>query len=936
MSEPESDPLPSARVYRMFEGFLLSAVKGETGSVFSRIGFELPKVTAVATPSAREARGASGAPGTEVARGGDLPVVRIAVADNVPFPAFDEVVASSVVDDAASGCQRVWFVRHAAGEVFLDRVSLRASAGAQAGEAAPVLERATYPLAQKWVRSVAGENPKTRMLLVTGTSADGVVVGTFDASSGKITQTWTLPGTRPGVLVGSWLVAQDFTTWLFVTVRVGAALSTVAVDVPSLAGEKIPLAAVRLLPDVPVAAASGAAGTLGRMLPASAAQQLILVATDPSGEVFVVMQGFDAGKPAQLHRAVVDTKFAKPRSAQQYRLTCADLDNNGQEELVVGYAADYGGAQGAGAFVLLRFDPEKKKLEATSNYVADGPGTAALASMDLRLGSGILGDAITSGVFVLGAGGDMSHNLKGQAQIFAGIVPVNPVTLRFPPYTEVPATLPAVTQVAITALKAPGILGSLADMFGLSVTLGQPRFIQRPSRGQLLAILQAPPFDLDHYREKPSLNFSQSESRVKGLSVSSSKDWSMSKDAGLSIGIDSSALNFHTGTSYGRGFSKTEDSSTTTGVQISRTPTQLDRLVTIAISYSVWEYPITRSSRGGASGGTMLVIFPASAIPVQETPIAYDALFGYRAPYEPGSLLTYMNADLDGWDETKQGKLLLFTPLVSLEVTNDLPDTNTYDWSDANQNTIGENYYVSTTTSTSANLLKQTSLFSYLPLSFGLQLSSSETYSDAAMQMTSLSRTEALTISVSGGTVKDASLRYTVTPYIYQHAGLGATVVAFKVSNLGPGWRSRYSSPWPMLMLPFRTLSKDPFEALFSRSIGFEDQADGSVNIVVEVFNQGFTDADIVNVHAYLGRPKFVNGVPVIPPQQDLIGTVNGRVPALGRHRLRVKWQPVTKPSFVTAVVFGGDRYLEIAEIAWNVYPESAFTSLDLPGVQDV
>lgn len=123
--------------------------------------------------------------------------------------------------------------------------------------------------------------------------------------------------------------------------------------------------------------------------------------------------------------------------------------------------------------------------------------------MDLRLGSGILGDAVTSGVFALGAGGDMSHVMKGQVQIFAGIVPVNPVTLRFPPYTEVAATLPAVTEVAVTGLKAPGILGSVADMFGLSVTLGKPRFSQRPARGQLLAILQAPPFDLEHYREKP-------------------------------------------------------------------------------------------------------------------------------------------------------------------------------------------------------------------------------------------------------------------------------------------------------------------------------------------------------------------------------------------------------------------------------------------------
>lgn len=565
-----------------------------------------------------------------------------------------------------------------------------------------------------------------------------------------------------------------------------------------------------------------------------------------------------------------------------------------------------------------------------------GPKGAPLASKDLRLGSGILGDAVTSGVLVLGAGGDLAHILKGEIQIFAGILPVNPVTLRFPPYSEVPATLPAVTQIDITGLKAAGILGSVADMIGLSVTLGTPTFSQRSSREQLLAILQVPPFDRDAVSMKPMLNFSESDSRVKGLSVSSSKDWMMSVDAGISLGIDSSTLNFQANNSYGRGFSKMEDQTATTSVQISRTPTQLDRLVTIGVDYSVWTYPILRRSRGSQTGGTMLVIFPASAIPVQATPIAYDRQFGYRVAYEPGSLLTYMNVDLDGWDATRQGELLLFTPLISLEVTNDLPDTNTYDSTDANQSTIGENYYLASTTSTSGHLLANTNLFSYLPVSFGFNLSKSETYSDNKMEMTSLSRTEALTISIDGGTVTDASLRYTVTPYIYQHARLGATVVAFKISNLGPGWKRRYSGSYPMLILPFRAMSEEPMEKTFSRSISFEQQTDGSVHIVVEVFNQGFTDADIVNAKLFIGPPTFdKKKTPIIPPATDLIGEVSGRVVALGRQRLRVIWTPSASPSYVTAVVWGGDRPYEGAEIAWNIYPESAYGALDLPGVRD-
>jgi len=909
-------------MYRMFEGYLLNRNQADDGSTFSRVTFR--KQDAQMEVS-------------EADRAPDIPAVQISVAESIAFPAFSEVLSSAVVDDAASGCQQVWFVRQGRPEVWLERLSL----------AGPRLTRQPYGIGgPHWVRSIAGQavlpwSGKTALLLA-GTTDEGIIVGSFEyveRTHGVITNKWTLPGSKPGSVVGSWILADDFDTWLFVTIRTGTALSTVAVDVRSLFPtaqqiKPLPPAAVHLLPDVPVAAASGASGTLGRLRSASASQQLILVATSPGGTPFVVLQGFDAARPAELARAEIDTKFAQPRSSE-YRLTCADLDDNGQEELVVGYAANYGGVSGAAAFVLFRFDQAQRKLEAISKYVAAGPKSAPLASMDLRLGSGVFGDAVTRGVFVLGAGGDLGHIIKGRVQIFAGVIPVDPGTLRFPPYKEVPAALPSVTQVAETGLTTPGILGSAADLFGLSVTLGQPVATQLRSRGQLLAILQAPPFDLDNYDERPSLSITQSDERVKGLSVTSSKDWTLSDGAGVSLGIGGATLESHWSNTYGRGFSKTENASRSTGVATTRTPVQLDRLVTIAIDYTVWEYPIMRQSRGQQPGGTMLVIFPGSAIPVQGTPIAYDSQFGYRAAYEPGSLLTYMNADLDGWDETRQGELLLFTPLVDLEVTSDPEGTNTYDMTNTNESTIDHYFFVATSAGVSGELLQQTRLFSYLPVSFGFNLSTSDSYSNSEMQMTSLSRTESLSITVSGGRVTDVAMSYTMRPYIYQHATLGATVVAFKLTYLGPGWRERYRFPWPMLILPFRNSTDHLLMGVFSRSITFEEQPGGDVQIVVEPFNRGFTEADVVKAELYEGQPQFEDGKPMLPTKGH-IGTACGRAAALGRVKLRVPWTPAGKPSFVTAVVWGGERPRDWPEIAWNVYPESAYALLDLPAVQDV
>jgi hypothetical protein len=917
----EADPLSGARMYRMFEGYLLQRNQADDGSTFSRITFRKQDAE-VEVPKADIAS--------------DLPAVQISVADSIAFPAFSEVVSSAVVDDAVSGCQQVWFVRQGRPEIWLDRVSLEGQR----------LTRKPYSLGfPHWARSIAGQAvlpwSGTKSLLVAGTSDDSVIIGAFeyiDRTGGRIFNRWTLPGSKSGSVIGSWILGDDFDSWLFVTIRTATALSTVAVDVRSLfptqqRTEPLPPAAVHLLPDVPVAATSGASGTLGRLLSASASQQLILVATDPNGTPFVVLQGFDGAGPVELARADIDTKFAQPRSAE-YRLTCADLDDNGQEELVVGYAAEYGGVSGAGAFVLFRFDQAQRKLEATSKYVAAGPNSAPLASMDLRLGSGVFGDAVTRGVLVLGAGGDLGHIIKGRVQIFAGIIPVDPGTLRFPPYKEVPATLPAVTQVAETGLTAPGILGSAADLFGLSVTLGQPVATQLRSCGQLLAILQAPPFDLENYDERPMLSITQSDERVKGLSVTSSKDWTLSDDAGVSLGIGGAALESHWSNTYGRSFSKTENASTSTGVATTRTPVELDRLVTVAIDYTVWEYPIMRQSRGQKPGGTMLVIFPGSAIPVQGTPVAYDSQFGYRSAYEPGSLLTYMNVDLDGWDETRQGELLLFTPLVDLEVTSDPEGTNTYDMTNANESTIDHYFSVAASAGVSGELLQQTRLFSYLPVSFGFNLATSDSYSNSEMQMTSLSRTESLSISVSGGRVTDVAMSFTMRPYIYQHAGLGATVVAFKLTYLGPGWRERYKASWPMLILPFRK-STHLLMSVFSRSITFEEQPGGVVHIVVEPFNRGFTEAEVVNAELYQGQPLFDEQRNPIIPTEGRIGSASGRVPALGRVKLRVPWTPGDKPSLVTAVVWGGDRPRDWAEIAWNVYPESAYALLDLPEVQD-
>src|SRR5262249_42475781 len=168
--------------------------------------------------------------------------------------------------------------------------------------------------------------------------------------------------------------------------------------------------------------------------------------SDPTGAGHVLMQGFDKSGPRQIALVAVQPERDKPER-RDFSVTCAGLDKKGQDELVTPYPAEYGGVSGAAAFVLFRFKDAGSPLVEASRYIAAAPNGTPLASGDLKLGSGILGDGVTSGVLVISTGADFKHIFKSEAQVFAGVVPVNPVTLRFPAYSNVPATLPSVTQI---------------------------------------------------------------------------------------------------------------------------------------------------------------------------------------------------------------------------------------------------------------------------------------------------------------------------------------------------------------------------------------------------------------------------------------------------------------------------------------------------------
>jgi hypothetical protein len=636
--------------------------------------------------------------------------------------------------------------------------------------------------------------------------------------------------------------------------------------------------------------------------------------------------GFDAqGTFAALQTLPLDTTVAPPQGPRCFPLAAADLNDDGRDEVVVGYPTTYGGIAGAAALLLLVADPTTGLLTQTSYYVAANTANQPLASIDLHLAAGLFGDGVTRGVLVLGAGASLADLLKGQAQILAGLVAVDPTTQAFPPIDSTPATLPFVTAVSLIP-PTSRFFGLGVDLRGLSVVLGTPTFQQVTAAQQILAILYAPPWDAAYLGTPPSLTFTTSDTTINGYNVASNKTWLTSTDVGGHLGIEGLQIGTHITNSYGTNFDQLSDNSTITGVQMSDVIATEDMVLTYAMDYWVWSYPVYRSAAASAPDGTLLVLFPALPHPIQELTSAYgNRNFGYHQPFENGCLLSYVAVAKAGYDPAR----CLFTP-VSLPVTTDPSGASvTYDQSKSVGTTVNQGYNVHNTTADSATFAASTLLFDYLPVAFGLNLGGSENYSDSEMTTTTLTRTNALTIGVVLGSVGKIDYEYQVIPYVYQHQDLGCLVVAYDVQLVGAGWATAFSAAYPMLVLPFRANADSPLLAAFSRSISFStDTATDDVHIQVEIFNRSLgTPVDAV-CDVYAGQPSA--GPPLAPPpDSQKIGTISAiAIPPLGRQTVTLPWPKAILNSCVTVRVYGGSRTVETAEIAWNIYPPAAFATL--------
>lgn len=727
-----------------------------------------------------------------------------------------------------------------------------------------------------------------------------------------------------------------------------------APDVPALLvnGDGDEAGSLWTVPADPIAQV---AAVVTRMRARSTDQQLAIAWSDSASKGNIALIGWEesTAKPGLdeaaplalgakvLVRDVPDVSFAPPQ-APVYRLAAADLLHAGTDQLVLGYPATCGPYPGCAALMLYTLDESdvtKRKLKCGSRYAVTNADHHPWASIDLYIGAGVFGTCM--GVQVVGGGASMRDLMKGRSKVLCGFVPVDPNHGGFPPMTDGAPGVPSICVgpdgpgdgLSFLDPTASRFIAFPSDLTGQSVRLGKPTLQPVNLCTQILAIIQAPPYDSVLTKNPPNVTYSKSSSQVSGYSVSSDSAYTLSKDFGANLHIGALSLSKDVLDSWTRSFNKAKDSSTSKDVSLTATGETHDFLLVHGMSYDVWRYPVLWSSGRAVAGNEILVVVPTAAEPQMKLVPGYHPAYGYRPPSEVGMLLSYVGVEKDGFTEANRlfqpdGILVSESSGGSSESGSDLV---------SNGDTVGKHYSVSNSISSSASYSQHTQLFDYLPFSFGLNVSQHENFSDSTVSTTHTTRTDQMHWSVSSGSVEDPIYSYNIHPCIYVHKKLGFLVISWDV-DLSPGTnydpkaliqpQNRRLDDPDICLIRVAPFSADVFEAWYSRSIRFDDKTEpGKLKILVDVFNNSINEAGEVTCEFFEGMPTVVQPTesrnkPKLEPPGKSLGDPQrcSGLNALGRETIRLTVPlPEKTPCYI--VVRVSCKIPPKKKTYWNVYP---------------
>jgi hypothetical protein len=497
----------------------------------------------------------------------------------------------------------------------------------------------------------------------------------------------------------------------------------------------------------------------------------------------------------------------------------------------------------------------------------------------------------------------------------------------------VPVRFPQVEVQWHGPVPSPWMFRALpSDLAGESVILGPPQFMQQQSYAQILAIIQAHPFDRRFADHKPSVSFTTTKSESRGLTVTSDASWTLSDDCSMQLGLGALSLSTSIHNSYLNSLGNTDDRSVTRSVTRHATFTHADMILVSKLAYNVWRYPVIRyaakTEPGGEpgkkeAGAELLVIIPDREQYDIDWIQAND--YAYRPRSEVGMLLSYIDLPKDGYDEKNQ--------LFDRE-GYDIPadqDSRSFscDLSQSTTTTLSTHLNILHSESVHAGVTASTELFEYLPVNFGLSVGTSKSYSQTKAETTHINLHEGLTISAASGSVKDEEFKYHVVPVIYRHDKLGCLMLAWDVS-LGEGWKSALvTAPQPCLIRIYPDSKNEIFQT-FSRSISFVEHPDGTLDIAAEIFNNsrssvGKVRCEFFDVSSEFKRLPADTSSFADPSRRLGEAALDRELKPIERRKLWLYGQKLPKPTYIAVKLFMDKMSFGVY---WGVYPAQEFLNL--------
>lgn len=630
--------------------------------------------------------------------------------------------------------------------------------------------------------------------------------------------------------------------------------------------------------------------------------------------------------------------------AVAYGIASGPLMDNGLDQLVVGYSGTYGAPAVGGcvALVLLQYAlsvPVASPVFVGAPRDAATGGWQTFCSLDLAIMGGLFGSSDQTaqlGILIVGSGATLKQLDADQATLTSAIVPVNPATGQLPATpSDAPYDLTqygCATGLMTVQASATTLLAMPSDTCGNSVILGTPTLTTVAAASQILACIQAIPYEASAAETAPTLAFSFTQSTTDGYLVTANKSWTFTIDAGANFGMAGASVGAKLQSSYGKNFTNTTNSTQTESLTVVSNIVDEDTMIVYQVGYQVWLYPLYQPATQAETDGQLAVVFPVNSTAVQTVQDANDPDYGYLPQSEIGLLISYPTSI--GSLSDYSGGSAIFTPF-SVEAQNNNDNTLVYSASRMTTDTQSLTTTVFNSLNAQSAVKFNANLFDYVPANFGLDLSAGLSWSTADTTTTTSTCSSALSLTFKTGTQINSDCPYLFTPYVYFDNTYGCFMVSYLV-DLSPGeswWKNHYGEGHPVCIRVFPT-SPNPIRSWFTRSIGFVSDDDGSpaTSVTVSLFNASFNPATGIVVTVYAGAPVS-SGSTIAPSTDTVLGTAS-IAPSLDGTASYTVTIPLTPSLAVNDSVTVGIRSVEwpTEYYYWGVYPMSQFPNLDLDG----